>query len=1353
VEHDRETSTAAAADGPQLTPARGAGVESAFEEFVRRDQDGVLAGGRSPEERRRLILALQRSAGNASVGRLLRAIAPPASQAMADGAASATAGGAIVPDGGPTPGPGQMRVGEFLDALKPAVTETARAALPSNVFRVSGCPWIEHWVEHYRTQPAADLEATILRYAPEVAGSSTAAEYIAAICEHVRDGIIAWETTGELPAAPAGTTRDPPGVTPPVAFKLKEGATPNQVDPHELQRRLGEGRPLDSSVRQSMGTALGADFSGVRLHDDQHAGSLVGSLGARALAVGGHVAFAPHAYAPGTLMGDALIAHELAHVVQQGAAPVRSGSATVQRTAGLESDADAVAASALAALHGIPGERGLRPALRSGLRLSGCYPRTVGHEPYTPKTPFDQPELTGDAPTVAPEQAPPIALEEAGDRFRVMEGVLTRLATHFDKDPAVTDAVAKARAALGVARTSLGAKAAAAAARISLGQKILDRCESNLLALEASRTKIAAQDEAERGRGGFLAAIDATRAAYVAALAAALSDGQLEAFNKAEEAGAALPRAMTDVDLRLMEAPQGDLDKDSPFRTEVRDWVAWMRKELDKFQADAETVAKAKRMGAPDLADREKRFKEKAELMDLSLRGLMHYDRASRAERILEGFKVSPGIQDDLVTVLRRGRDMYASALAGDLDKLRERVTTHEADPTVERFYRAVPAFKMASDFAASLGVVLIASVATAGIGGLASAAIGETATLGGTLLAAGGTAAIEALTFTLVSRGLQSAPPGTFLGDFAWNFGLFGILKGVGMASAAAAEAAQLPKGIGATGAVVVSFPLMHLYGLIRFRLTANRWPTNAEYDAMTSDELIMFLGVAMGSKLLGRFIPDSAKSPQLARMHSEYGTKFEALEIARGKLTEDYTALVQKGAAADKAQIADLQKKAQVVEDTFKQIKDEMLKDKKVDWTALKAELGRADIDWIEGSSALLAQALGVPDAVGLRSIGGDQRSYTYAWGKTSQLGEGLRAIKARVTTSSDPVSGRKILTVTVTDGEPPLTFVERGDPYPAAREVEIDPAAPEITKLVSDLGITDPAALRELTRMIEAQAATNAGHELKSHLKVVRRAISDALKGPEGKGLDANGYLKARAAKGALASSADPKLVTAATTLDAGGLTKTPEWLELRDPGGYVGLVGEKLAGDMALASAKPGETVLRNIRIVGDAFTDATLTKPATSSQGRAIADTDVVPELDLMTGEMTGKTFTYSKLANVKAVQPKGSGDVLKQAQGQNTGARGALQAYEAGQPYQRTDGTWVRIKKVTAIDAATGAELDLTGNIKAGPSVTEDTVGPATATKGKDATAWSQRLPYTYDEVVKIAGLLREMQSMKSPDY
>ena len=86
-----------------------------------------------------------------------------------------------------------------------------------------------------------------------------------------------------------------------------------------------------------------------------------------------------------------------------------------------------------------------------------------------------------------------------------------------------------------------------------------------------------------------------------------------------------------------------------------------------------------------------------------------------------------------------------------------------------------------------------------------------------------------------------------------------------------------------------------------------------------------------------------------------------------------------------------------------------------------------------------------------------------------------------------------------------------------------------------------------------------------------------------------------------------------------------------------------------------------------------------------------------------------------------------------------------------GKAYQRPDGTWVVVKQVTAVDARTGAEVELTGNVKAGATVAEQTVGPAA--KGKDATAWTQRLPYTFGEIEKIAALLREMQAMKAKDY
>ena len=60
---------------------------------------------------------------------------------------------------------------------------------------------------------------------------------------------------------------------------------------------------------------------------------MAGELGARAVTVGEHVAFAPGEYRPGTPVGDALLAHELAHVGQQADAGAAGVAAARARTA------------------------------------------------------------------------------------------------------------------------------------------------------------------------------------------------------------------------------------------------------------------------------------------------------------------------------------------------------------------------------------------------------------------------------------------------------------------------------------------------------------------------------------------------------------------------------------------------------------------------------------------------------------------------------------------------------------------------------------------------------------------------------------------------------------------------------------------------------------------------------------------------------------------------------------------------------------------------------------------------------------------------------------------------------------
>jgi len=66
---------------------------------------------------------------------------------------------------------------------------------------------------------------------------------------------------------------------------------------------------------------FGHDFSQVRIHADGQAGEAARTVSAKAYTVGTHVVFGHNRYAPHSLEGQRLIAHELTHVVQHAADP------------------------------------------------------------------------------------------------------------------------------------------------------------------------------------------------------------------------------------------------------------------------------------------------------------------------------------------------------------------------------------------------------------------------------------------------------------------------------------------------------------------------------------------------------------------------------------------------------------------------------------------------------------------------------------------------------------------------------------------------------------------------------------------------------------------------------------------------------------------------------------------------------------------------------------------------------------------------------------------------------------------------------------------------------------------------
>jgi len=160
--------------------------------------------------------------------------------------------------------------------------------------------------------------------------------------------------------------------------------------PADVVQQLGDGQSLDPMVASRASEAYGEDLGGVRVHTGATAARLAAEHGARAFTVGTDVAFAAGAYQPNTPHGDALLAHELAHVVQQQGQP---GSLQRKRTDGesgdaFEAEADHAASGFLARVYG-----GVTNAVRRisrigspALQLSTCSggptPVPVPADPY-----------------------------------------------------------------------------------------------------------------------------------------------------------------------------------------------------------------------------------------------------------------------------------------------------------------------------------------------------------------------------------------------------------------------------------------------------------------------------------------------------------------------------------------------------------------------------------------------------------------------------------------------------------------------------------------------------------------------------------------------------------------------------------------------------------------------------------------------------------------------------------------------------------------------------------------------------------------------------------------------------------
>ncbi|MGB0093397.1 MAG: DUF4157 domain-containing protein [Solirubrobacteraceae bacterium] len=145
------------------------------------------------------------------------------------------------------------------------------------------------------------------------------------------------EPQPEHPGAGPRRQTEPPGQKRQPLQTLIETQQPGegQLPAAVRETLLSPGQPLDARTRQDMEARFGYDFSHVRVHADHDAARSARAVDARAYTVGQNLVFGPGAYQPATESGRRLIAHELAHTVQQtqpaaGVTPLGISTAPVQ---------------------------------------------------------------------------------------------------------------------------------------------------------------------------------------------------------------------------------------------------------------------------------------------------------------------------------------------------------------------------------------------------------------------------------------------------------------------------------------------------------------------------------------------------------------------------------------------------------------------------------------------------------------------------------------------------------------------------------------------------------------------------------------------------------------------------------------------------------------------------------------------------------------------------------------------------------------------------------------------------------------------------------------------------------------
>ena len=227
-----------------------------------------------------------------------------------------------------------------------------------------------------RSRPGEPLEVTGVGTQLEVTGAGNQPEVSRAGDVAPQRRSITWGAPIVVDLTESGDGRRPAGADP-------STWSPPRPD---AERRDGQ---LPAATRARMEQAYGQDFAGVEIHAD----SPEMPAGQEAFTRGHHIYFARGAFDPDSAHGEHVIAHELAHVAQQGR-PLGTGGVPTSRAA-LEADAHQ---AALAALAGRAASVNLFAPASAALGFSNGEPPVPGAAPGAGPRPGSAPGGGGGAP-------------------------------------------------------------------------------------------------------------------------------------------------------------------------------------------------------------------------------------------------------------------------------------------------------------------------------------------------------------------------------------------------------------------------------------------------------------------------------------------------------------------------------------------------------------------------------------------------------------------------------------------------------------------------------------------------------------------------------------------------------------------------------------------------------------------------------------------------------------------------------------------------------------------------------------------------------------------------------------------